>query len=319
MPAAAACVPGGRKGKTRQRRAKPSCGDRPQSDCFGGTLKSCRQSRRGGGSDRQRERGVRRLPTRPVSAGLRGEDRELFDAGMKNGILQRSVFRIKSPRRREPPSMDFLNWLASVFWTALKPSIDTTQVVIFIAIIAVETARILVAPKFKPTLTAVGTRLTTSRVALGILVAVISTRLLLAPYWVWQNEHRSRLTAECKIEQLSADRERRRTYINRNLGEFYAGTRDLIQTKITLSDMPSFTAKVTNFENTVILWVNDNMGRAAVEKLKDMTSHNVYSGGVNDAHNDILFGLHKLSENILTLEQPEWDAMAPQESTKECE
>jgi hypothetical protein len=95
--------------------------------------------------------------------------------------------------------MDFINYLLAVFAAAFRLSVDTTQVVLFLGIIALELVAIFAPPSLKPTVLAVSARLTTGRVALIALIAVIATRLLLAPYWVWEDEHAARLLAESKI------------------------------------------------------------------------------------------------------------------------
>lgn len=105
--------------------------------------------------------------------------------------------------------MDFLSWLGAVFSAAVRLSIDTTQIVIFVAIVGVELAAIFVPPAHKPAVLAVGERLTTGRMALVALIAVIGTRLFLAPYWVWENEHQARLAAEEKNLSSAAEKQRR--------------------------------------------------------------------------------------------------------------
>lgn len=105
--------------------------------------------------------------------------------------------------------MDFLSWLGAVFSAALKLSIDTTQIVIFLAIVAVELAAIFVPPAHKPAVLAVGEQLTTGRMALVALIAVIGTRLFLAPYWVWEDEHQARLMAEAKNFNSATENQRR--------------------------------------------------------------------------------------------------------------
>jgi hypothetical protein len=100
--------------------------------------------------------------------------------------------------------MDFLSWLLAVFSAAIRLSIDTTQIVIFLGIVGAELLAIFAPPAVKPAVLAMGARLTTGRVALIALIAVIGTRLLLAPYWVWEDEHQARLTAEAQNETSGA-------------------------------------------------------------------------------------------------------------------
>jgi hypothetical protein len=92
--------------------------------------------------------------------------------------------------------MGFSSWLGAVFSAAFDRSIDTTQIVIFIAIVAVEAIGFFLPSRFKPAVLAMSTKLSTGRIALVILIGVIGTRLVMAPYWVWEDEHTARMSAE---------------------------------------------------------------------------------------------------------------------------
>jgi hypothetical protein len=47
--------------------------------------------------------------------------------------------------------MDFFYWLDAIFSAALRLSVDTTQIVIFLAITSVELVAIFAPPEVKPT------------------------------------------------------------------------------------------------------------------------------------------------------------------------
>jgi hypothetical protein len=106
-------------------------------------------------------------------------------------------------------AMDFLGWLGAVVSAALRLSVDTTQIVIFLSIAGAELVTIFAPAAVKPAPLAVSTRLTTGRWALIALVAVIGMRLLLAPYWVWENEHQARSTAEAQNKNSAEQNQRR--------------------------------------------------------------------------------------------------------------
>jgi hypothetical protein len=105
--------------------------------------------------------------------------------------------------------MDFLVWLCAVFWAAFRLSIDATQGIVFLAIVCLETIAIFVRAGAKPAMKTVSAYLTTGRGLLIVFIAVIVTRMTLAPYWVWEDEHQARLTAEAKNKELSERAETR--------------------------------------------------------------------------------------------------------------
>lgn len=100
----------------------------------------------------------------------------------------------------EYPTMEFLNYLGAVFSAAFRLTLDTTQAVVFLAIVVVEMLAIIVPQRFEPSILAIGDRVSTRKAALAAFVAVVLTRAFLAPYWVWADEHERRLSAEAKIQ-----------------------------------------------------------------------------------------------------------------------
>jgi hypothetical protein len=82
-------------------------------------------------------------------------------------------------------------------------SIDYTQFFIFLAVILLELAAILLPKSLKPSVLHMSTKITTGRAALLVLIEVITTRLIVAPYWVWKNERDARIGAETTIAELT--------------------------------------------------------------------------------------------------------------------
>jgi hypothetical protein len=163
-----------------------------------------------------------------------------------------------------------MGWLGAVLSAALKPSIDIAQVAIFVAIVCVELVAIFAPPAVKPTVLAVGHRLTTGRIALIALIAVIVTRLLIAPYWVWQEEHQARLTAESATEALQAkfdDREHRK-YIRRELGRILEKGR-LLAEQAANKNQASPQEEANLWGQSAEKFFLDNMDESYVSRFRD--------------------------------------------------
>lgn len=96
--------------------------------------------------------------------------------------------------------MEFLHYLGAVFSAAFRLSVDTTQFAIFLAIAAIGSVAIFAPPRFKPAVLAIEASVSTGKVAFIAFIAVVGMRLLLAPYWVWADEHEARLRAESSVQ-----------------------------------------------------------------------------------------------------------------------
>jgi len=136
---------------------------------------------------------------------------------------------------------------------------------------------------------------------------------------MWKEENGLRLAAECELRNIRAGKEAHHAFVVKSLNNFYVVANELRQrgNSISLADLLSWTTEVTAAENDMILWVNSNMGAAAVTKLKDMSAPMVVLNGINDDHKNALTGLIKVSANLIALQQPEWDQFAP-EKPSDC-
>jgi hypothetical protein len=120
----------------------------------------------------------------------------------------------------------------------------------------------------------VGARLTTGRVALIALIAVIGTRLLLAPYWVWEDEHQARVAAEAHLEAFT----QRNADIRAHLQQFYVSS-DLLLRKIVampknISDdeYNKYQQDLDSWSNDLEKYMNGVLGPLFVSRLLDISN-----------------------------------------------
>ena len=90
--------------------------------------------------------------------------------------------------------MEFLEYCWRAIVLAFSHSISISQAIIFVLIIIFGFAGLRLPPDISGW-----------QIAAGIFGAVILVRLLLAPYWIWQEEHVARLKAE---QSLPATKDR---------------------------------------------------------------------------------------------------------------
>jgi hypothetical protein len=88
--------------------------------------------------------------------------------------------------------MDVFRYCRLVFWSAVRPSLDWAQAIIFLALALIGTV-ILVVPYFGMTLDASSLLklIADPRLIAILLGSVVVTRLLCAPYWVWRDERKA--------------------------------------------------------------------------------------------------------------------------------
>jgi hypothetical protein len=166
--------------------------------------------------------------------------------------------------------VEFLGWLEAVLSAALKPSIDIAQVAIFVAIVCVELVAIFAPPAVKPAVLAMGHRLTTGRIALIALIAVIVTRFLMAPCWVWQEEHQARLAAESATEalQVKLDERDHRRYIRIELGRILEKGR-LLAEEAANQNQTSPQEEATLWGQSAEKFFLDNMDESYISRFRD--------------------------------------------------
>ncbi len=186
----------------------------------------------------------------------------------------------------------------------------------------------------------------TARVAAGkymvvILLAVVATRLFLAPYWVWQDEmkkleavieerdttlqalnakgDRLELVTEERDQarqELIAKRDRRA--LKEKLKQFYADSRRLAEgggltAKSSEKDVQKYSEQTGEWGDDVSAWLQENMWTGAAEYFRDTSSYLkeryvVYSNTANKEHLWRMNLVNYWRRNLVKLiESDDWD------------
>jgi hypothetical protein len=194
--------------------------------------------------------------------------------------------------------MDFFTYVSAVVSAAFRPSVDTTQFVIFIAIIATESLVIFAPARFKPAFQNLSTKLSTNRVALIVLIGVIGTRLLLAPYWVWRDEHQARLLAEATNNGSVAQYQKHlamKSLIATAIGQGEDLTKDW-----ATKDADAFLKDTNQWTNRVGYLVADAYGDGEASLFMSDAGYVSYSDGKKqtDLDNWIIHRLERLDDLV---------------------
>jgi hypothetical protein len=160
-----------------------------------------------------------------------------------------------------------LHYYWKVLWTAVVHSADTAQTIIFFLILVAGLAAYFL-PAFKPPVDLAGWQ-----VAAIILAAVFLVRVLLAPYWIWQEEHAARLEAEAlaRVAVQQAEVAKDRSALLAKLRKFYVEgseiRRVLTPNDVTDDQIDEAEKRSNKWLNDVIVWLKSNMGDAAVSRF----------------------------------------------------
>jgi hypothetical protein len=152
---------------------------------------------------------------------------------------------------------------------------------------------------------------TSGRVALIILVALVCARLPFAVYDLWNEEHTKRLHAECLQNRAHDVRQQRQEFVSQKLQSFYVKAQELMHRRIVADEFSVWANAEGSLAKEMTDWVKSNMGDGAAAKLLDMNGPGYDFSGmptVNADHVGALNWLNKVSSNLAALqERPEWD------------
>lgn len=87
-----------------------------------------------------------------------------------------------------------MHYLGLIFEAVFRGTLDTAQTVIFVGVLVLGFLAVL--GLSRKTIDMLTAQLTAGKAALFIVLAIVVTRLSIAPYWVWADEHAARVKAE---------------------------------------------------------------------------------------------------------------------------
>ena len=160
-----------------------------------------------------------------------------------------------------------VSYLSALLDAAFRLSIDYTQFFIFLAIVVLEIIAIFLPKNLKPKALQMSAKITTGRVALIALIAVIGTRLIVAPYWVWKDEREGRIEAEAKLAKLT-----NRNTTKQQLSVFYAEGQRLAENGAPSHDeagVEKYHLAIVEWRDRVSKWLDENMSQAASPHFRD--------------------------------------------------
>jgi hypothetical protein len=182
-------------------------------------------------------------------------------------------------------AMGFFQYYWKVFSTAFVHSPDTAQTIIFFLIIAAGLLTYYV-PAVKMTVDLSGWQV--AAITFGL---VVIARLILAPYWIWQEEHEARIKAETTsrtIEYRDKLVTKDRAKFVGPLQKFYASgaalQRVLLSKTVTDAEIDQADIDANKWLNEVAAWIQTNMGAAAVSRFINNSDKNSYSFSLPGTH-----------------------------------
>jgi hypothetical protein len=159
------------------------------------------------------------------------------------------------------------------------------------------------------------TKVTSGRVALIVLVALLCARFPFAVYGLWDDEHTKRLHAECLLNRAHDARQQRQELVSQKLQSFYVKVEELLHRRITATDWPGWAREEANLAAEMREWVKSNMGDGAAAKLQDMEGGSYDFAPMNPVsgeHVGALNWLNKTANNLAVLQkEPQWDTFKP--------
>jgi hypothetical protein len=208
---------------------------------------------------------------------------------------------------------DILVYICLVVCAAWGHSASLARTIIFYAVVIVGAAAIL-APILGMTIDASGllSLLSNPKFSFGLVVAIVLSRLLCAPYWIWRDDQK---TISALREDHTAERQRR----NRNIAklrEFYAAIGTIIERQlpkeISEDDFNKhYVEEAQNLLTNCANWIAENIGNPARQRFLDLTGKLMMNtpDAVNETHRTILLNLARRSQNLLELIQnyDAWD------------
>jgi hypothetical protein len=207
---------------------------------------------------------------------------------------------------------DFLRYCRLVFYAAWGHSASLARTIIFYAVVIIGAATFLV-PTIGMTINAAGllSLLSNPKFYAGLFGAIVLSRLLCAPYWIWQDD-------QTKIAALRKDPNAARQRRNKNvakLHEFYVAVGPIIDRSlpkdISETDFKKYEEEANTWAMNCANWIEQNMGAAAVARFLDRTYMlGIHPpGAVNATHTNIIRSLSKWSQNLLALIESDdsWD------------
>jgi hypothetical protein len=158
-----------------------------------------------------------------------------------------------------------LHYFSLVVAAAFRPTLDIAQTLLFIGILCVALLEHFGLRRSFAEMLSAG--LSGRKVSLALVISIVGTRLLFAPYWVWQDERDAHLAAEEKIEALT-----NRELIKGQLLIFYEEGERLTNEgpgSREPEEYKKYQMETKQWADRVSQWMDENMARGASAKFKD--------------------------------------------------
>jgi hypothetical protein len=187
----------------------------------------------------------------------------------------------------------FFRYCGLVAWTAYRHSFSLTQNVLFGLFIAVGVASKMV-PALKAELTKAGIDVTGIETALIVLVLIVASRIVLAPYWLYQQQ-----AEVIRKQSLQLKKRLSRKQIREQIGKFMERGKRFIVFIHGNEIIPE--AEITAWDDEVKTWLNENLdssygARFRNPKINPQAPLGIESPDVRDAWEAVRFRLHNLAE-----------------------
>lgn len=172
-----------------------------------------------------------------------------------------------------------VDYLLLVWNAAFNSAVDLTQLIVFLLIVLLE--GLAMVGLSRAMVDKLSTRFTSGKALLIVFVAVIATRLLMAPYWVWKEEKIAHLNSERELATITGERNSLQDFINRKndrtvlhsyLNKFYVEG-SFLEGGASLTDYAEYRKLTAEWRGRVVKFLRENMTEGAAARFQETSEY----------------------------------------------